>query len=191
MSKLVCHLESFLGKTNCAWAGIPGLQEIGVQIGQYDSAPFGVPLALSTLGLSLHPLRSASSGEIIFHELLMFASEPCEPLNIPAILAQIASGTVRRKRPLLRGDVVGPQGGGLLEKSSMEAFFVTLPILLPPEFAAAEDEEGRGIALAWLIPISAKEAAWARSQGWEAFEEALDKQNPELLNWYRDEMRLQ
>jgi hypothetical protein len=72
----------------------------------------------------------------------------------------------------------------------MESFYVTLPILLPPEFASAEDDDGCGIALAWILPITPNEAAWARRHGWEAFEEKLDQQNPDVLDWYRNEMKL-
>jgi hypothetical protein len=189
MSKLVSHLELFLGNVVHAWDQVPGLAGSGVQIAQHDSVDRGAGLVLSTLGLSRYALRSASSGKIIHHELLFFANRPDEPRNLPAVLSQIVELTIKGSRAILKGDIIGP-AGPLLTGSRMEALFATLPILLPPEFASAEDDDGRGVAMVWLLPITRKEAIWAQTHGWEAFEEELDRETPDGLDWFREEMTL-
>jgi hypothetical protein len=189
VSKLVDHLESCLGTVLHEWSELPDLLGTGVQINQHDSAPRGVALTLATLGLSRYPLRSVSSGETIYHELLLFASRPAEPFNLPAVLAQIAHLTITRKRAILKGDILG-SGGPLLNNSRMEGFFAALPLPLPPDLASVQDDDGRGIALVWLVPITAAEATWARTHGWQAFEKELDRQCADRLDWYRGEMVL-
>jgi hypothetical protein len=44
--------------------------------------------------------------------------------------------------------------------------------------------------MVWLLPITRKEAIWAKAHGWEAFEEELDRQIPDVLDWFREEMTL-
>src|SRR5207245_2142927 len=110
-------------------------------------------LAITTLGLSRHSLRSRTSGEIIFQELCIFANFPFEPLNLPAVIAQVADRVVLSGNALLRGDVVSGNGT-ILDDSEMEAFYVTLPIIMPDRFAAAQDDLGHGVALCWLAPIT-------------------------------------
>jgi hypothetical protein len=186
---LVEHLESHLGAVLHDWAEIPDLLGMGVRIRQHDSAPHGVALTLATLGLSRHVLRCANSGETVHQELVFFASRPAEPFNLPAVLAQIVNLTITRKRAISRGDIVGA-AGELLKNSKMEAFCAVAPILLPSELAVTEDDNDGGTAFVWLLPITASEAAWAREHGWQAFEEELDRQVPDKLDWYRGEMVL-
>jgi hypothetical protein len=188
VSRLAEHLESHLGAVLHEWAEMPDLLGMGVRIRQHHSAPHGVALTLATLGLSKHALRSANSGETIHQELLFFASRPAEPFNLPALLAQIVNLTISRTRAISSGDILGP-AGELLKNSRMEALCAVSPILVPPEFVA-EEENGRGIGFVWLLPITAGEATWAREHGWQAFEEELDRQLPDKLDWYRGEMAL-
>jgi hypothetical protein len=187
VSRLVEHLESHLGAVLHEWTEISDLLGMGVRIRQHDSAPQGVALTLATLGLSKHALRSASSGETVHQELLFFASRPAEPFNLPAVLAQVVNLTITRKRAISRGDILGP-AGELLTNSRMEAFCAVSPILLPPELA--QENGGRGIGFVWLLPITAAEANWAKMHGWQAFEEEMERQVPDTLDWYRAEMAL-
>ena len=57
---------------------------------------------------------------------------------MPGILQQVGLGVLAAERPLLRGEVVGPNGP-LLPGSAMEAFYLALPVYLPDEFAWCDE----------------------------------------------------
>src|SRR5262249_21840645 len=116
-------------------------------------------------------------------------NKPSAPMNLPSVLTQIVAGCVKNNRALVRGEIVGPSGK-IIDDSNIEALYAGLPGVLPPEFAVAESEDGRRIALVWLVPITAEEALYVNVHGWDKFEEKLDEQQPDPLDWYRDGLRL-
>jgi hypothetical protein len=44
--------------------------------------------------------------------------------------------------------------------------------------------------IAWLVPMSSREADFVTGTGWEAFEAALVEQNPPVINWHRKSLNL-
>jgi hypothetical protein len=58
------------------------------------------------------------------------------------------------------------------------------------DFLSVVLENGVETAVVWLVPIGASEASFVRERGWDAFEEELARQDPDLLDLNRAEMAL-
>ncbi|WP_093858235.1 suppressor of fused domain protein [Streptomyces sp. TLI_053] len=108
---------------------------------------------------------------------LSSAARTCSSVRLtssPYVAGQLrASG-----QAILRGDVVplpAPLTGG-----SMTSLYAGLPVYFDDNFFSVTVENGSEVAIVWLIPITAEETAFIRDQGWEAFEDALVRQDPDL-----------
>lgn len=71
----------------------------------------------------------------------------------------------------------------------MEALYVAMPAYLPDKFTSCT-EETRPIAIAWLVPISASEAEYVATRGWDEFEDRLVELDPDLTDLHRAPMTL-
>jgi hypothetical protein len=65
-----------------------------------------------------------------------------------------------------------------------------LPVYFDDDFFSVTIENGSDVAVVWLIPITAEETAFIRDEGWEAFEDALVRQDPDLLDPDRPQLDL-
>lgn len=180
MKNLIEHLESHLGLIDAGWKDSDGTSW-GFQVLRFLSGPIANTVTYSTLGLSDTPLPSPVSAKQVRHELLLMARPEFCDRNIPAILHQVGTEAISRSRPYLRGDVLGPRGT-LIPGTGMEALYVSPPAYLPDSFATYKSPEGMSCIFAWLVPITCQEAEFARTKGWEAFEDRLASVNPDLLD---------
>ncbi|MFE2424084.1 suppressor of fused domain protein [Streptomyces hokutonensis] len=99
----------------------------------------------------------------------------------------VAGQLVASGQAIMRGDVVplpAPLPGGL-----MTSLYAGLPVYFDDDFSVTV-ENGSDVAIVWLIPITAEETAFIREKGWEAFEEALVRQDPDLLDPDRPQLDL-
>ncbi|MCR6488620.1 suppressor of fused domain protein [Amycolatopsis sp. OK19-0408] len=178
---LIEHLEARLGALTGGW------KRDGFQVGAFEGA-FGAKW-FATVGLSRHPLHSRASGRHLWLELIV-GSYPSGPVNgLPHLLGQVADELLVSGQALLRGDVLGPRGP-FAPGSAMEALYAAIPVYFDDEFAAADVDDGNRAAIVWLTPISAGEAAYVASHGWNAFEDELIKHDPDLLDLGRAELPL-
>ena len=113
----------------------------------------------------------------------MARPEFCD-LNVPAILHQVGTEAINKGRAYLRGDVIGPRGT-LISGTGMEAIYVSVPVYLPDSFATYNSPEGVCSIFAWLVPITCPEAEFAKTKGWEAFEDRIGSVDPDLLDLRR------
>lgn len=180
MKNLIGHLESNLGQIDAGWKDSDG-SAWAFQVVRFLGGPIANTVTYSTLGLSDAPLPSPVSAKEVRHELLFMARPTFCDRNIPAILYQVGKDAISRSRPYLRGDVIGPRGT-LISGTSMEALYVSLPAYLPDTFATYNSPEGVSCIFAWLVPITSQEAEFAKTRGWEAFEDRLASVDPDLLN---------
>ena len=142
----------------------------------------------ATLGLSQHPLLSPTTGRTIRQELLMLAPESQAPDRVVSQLLQVGSMALGAERALLRGNVIGP-AGAILPESELTALYVTTPVYFPDEFATFAGPDG-DVVVAWLVPITTSEADFISHRGWDAFEDKLADQDPDLVDFQRAGMRL-
>ncbi len=62
----------------------------------------------------------------------------------------------------------------------MEALYVAIPVYFPDASQLYEPVEGDPIVLAWLVPVTATEARFAKEHGYDAFEDLLVEKDPDL-----------
>jgi hypothetical protein len=158
------------------------------QIVRFDQGPVPATVGFATLGLSRFQLQSPRSGRGIRHELLMLVPDEHRDGPIPALLHQVSESVLRGRRALVRGDVIGPSGQ-LIPGSQMEALYVAMPAYFPDEFAIYEDGN-EPVVVAWLVPISSREAAYVEQYGWSAFEDRLVDEDPDLVDFGRSSLEI-
>ncbi|GAA1575278.1 suppressor of fused domain protein [Kribbella hippodromi] len=189
MTGLIEHLEGYLGPIRGGWAQDADGEEMPFQIAWFDQGAGEGVVSFATLGLGRYPLRLPEAGRTIRHELLMLAdSETAATGLLPHLVQQVGEQAVRYGRPFLCGEVIGPRGP-LLPGSLLEAFYVAMPVYFPDDFAVCESPDGP-IVIAWLVPITAGEARYVAFNGWNAFEDRLVEQDPDLTSFSRQSIVL-
>ncbi len=179
---LVRHLEQHLGRI-AAGCRDPVGPPSAVQIVLFDDPPIEDAHVLSTLGLSGARLRRGDTEKWIRQELVLVFRAADGAGNFGAILHDLAEEALRRERGYDLREVIGPRGP-LREGATVSAFYVSAPTFLPDTFAVCRDGES-AIAIGWLIPITGSEARYARQHGADAFEEQLERAQPDLLDLRR------
>ncbi|MGE7439634.1 suppressor of fused domain protein [Kitasatospora sp. NPDC001175] len=138
--------------------------------------------AFATIDLSRTPLWHPTSDRHFHLELL--ACENISRTNgygrVPEVLEYVAGQPTASGEAILHGDVVAlpaPLPGG-----TMTSLYAGLPAYFDDDFSSVTIENGIDVVVVWLIPITAEETAFIRDRGWEAFEDALVRQDPDLLD---------
>ncbi|MET7355502.1 suppressor of fused domain protein [Streptomyces mirabilis] len=72
----------------------------------------------------------------------------------------------------------------------MTSLYAGLPVYFDDDFFSVTIENGSDVAIVWLIPITDQETDFIREKGWEAFEDALVRQDPDLLDPARPQLDL-
>lgn len=183
MPGLIEHLEKYLGRIDAGWSEDDSGTSQPFQVARFAGGMILDAVSFSTVGLSKYPLSSRRTGRGIRHELVMCVKDVLRDGPVPGLLQQAGNESLASGRPYLRGDVIGPRGG-LFPRSELTALYVALPVYFPDDFAVAFENEAE-IAIAWLVPISTGEADFVASHGWQAFEDLLTREDPDLLDVYR------
>ncbi|QUW84023.1 suppressor of fused domain protein [Streptomyces mirabilis] len=190
MPELIDHFESRLGRMIGAWSPPAGAAEGAPQLACFREGLLPGAQAFATVGLSRTPLWHPTSDRHFHLELLA-----CENASrtkgygyFPDILEYVAGQLTASGEAILRGDVVplpAPLPGG-----TMTSLYAGLPVYFDDDFFSVTIENGSDVAVVWLIPITAEETAFIRDEGWEAFEDALVRQDPDLLDPDRPQLDL-
>jgi hypothetical protein len=184
MTGVIEHLESFCGPIVEGWRLDPDGKQMPFQVVRLERGHIAGTVAFSTLGLSNYPLRSATSPQVIRHELLMLARRDSASSNLPAVLHQVGAEALARESAYLRGEIIGPRGM-LFTGSALEALFVSAPVYFPKEFFGTSTQKIGRVIFAWLVPITTKEAGFVTTNGWSKFEDLLSQRQPDLLDYQR------
>lgn len=187
-SGLIAHFERVLGPVHTGWSHGPDGEEMPFQIVRFAGGSDADSAGYVTLGLSRHSLQSPVSDRLIRHELLMLAPDAVAPDLVVSLLLQIGTMSLRSGRALVRGNVIGP-AGPVVPESDLTALYVTMPVYFPDEFATYSGADG-DVVVAWLVPISTREADFVSLQGWNAFEDHLVDQDPDLVDFLRSSIVL-
>jgi hypothetical protein len=185
MDNFIQFLEHHLGTIECGWNQDDRGERLPVQIAKYSKGPFSGTKTFSTLGLSKVPLTSYVSRKQIWQELIFISYSNIGNLNIPALLTQVSQMALDSRTAFLRGEVIGPYGP-IFEDSNLEALYVTGPGYFPDSFDAYKVDDKKTIIMAWLIPITSKEAEFIKQKGWEEFEDKLVELDPDLIDFKRE-----
>jgi hypothetical protein len=183
MNSVIEHFERQLEAIQGGWSVDPDGNEMPFQIVRFARGSGDGTIAFATLGLGRYPLLSPTTGRTIRQEFLLLASADLVNEPFPSLLQEVGEEAVRGGRAFLRGDLVGPRGP-LIPKSHLEALYVTVPVYFPDEFATC-DSADVPVVIAWLVPVTVAEARYIDSEGWEAFEDRLVEQDPDLVDFGR------
>ncbi|MGW1680284.1 suppressor of fused domain protein [Saccharopolyspora sp. NPDC002376] len=187
--ELVEHLESRLGAIKYGWSYNENGRPMPFKVACLGSGPVPGTDSYATVGLSQTDLISRVSGRVIHQELFISVKEEFTDGPYPGILQQIGLELIMEDEALLRGDVLGPRTP-ILPGSTLEAFYVTLPVYYDDEFSTVRIEGGVEVVICWIVPISSREADYVRHAGWEKFEDELVRRQPDLRDPFREEMPL-
>ncbi|MFB6720062.1 suppressor of fused domain protein [Kribbella sp. NPDC056345] len=188
MTSLVEHFERVLGPIHTGWSLDPDGAAMPFQIVRFSGGSDADSVGYATLGLSRHLLLSPASGRAIRQELLILAPESLAADRVVSLLFQVGSMAIARQRLLLRGNVIGP-ADSIVPTSALTALYVTMPVYFPDEFATFSGADG-DVVVAWLVPITTGEADFIADRGWDAFEDQLAEQDPDLVDFHRSGMKL-
>lgn len=188
MSGLIHHLETHLGRIVGGWSQDAEGGKLPFQVVLFDKSPISGTKVLATLGLSAASLRLGDSGKKVRQELVMLFREAFGYRNLPGIMQQVGLTAIKKGKAYSAGEVIGPRGE-LVTGTQLEALYVAVPVYLPDDFHVYRPRAGDPIVFGWLVPITAKEASFVRDRGWAAFEEELERQNPDLLEFGRTSMK--
>lgn len=190
MPELIDHLERRLGRMIGAWSPPAGAAQGAPRVACFREGRIPGVQAFATVGLSRTPLWHPTSDSHFHLELLA-----CENAgrtkgygHFPDVLEYVAGQLTASGGAILRGDVVplpAPLPGG-----TMTSLYAGLPVYFDEDFFSVTVENGTAVAVVWLIPITAEETAFIRDKGWEAFEDALVRQDPDLLDPDRPQLDL-
>lgn len=183
MSDLLEHLEQYLGDIVAGYSKDEDGKELPFQMVRFEGAPPNT-VTLVTLGFSAAHLLIGGARRRVRQEYLMTMNAGWDSRNIPAVLHQVAMEAYERDTGYDRGQVIGPRGT-LVAGTAIEALYVSVPVYFPKGFHVCQTEKGEPIVLAWLVPITAAEARYAREGGWETFEELLTEVDPDLRDFGR------
>ena len=182
MSRLIEHLERFLGPIEEGWSTDADGGPQAFQVVRFSPEALPQCSVYVTVGLSRHDLTSRTSSRRVTQELVAIVSDEFRPGPIPGVLQQVGEELIRSGSALLRGDVVGPRAR-LVEGSEMEALYAAIPVYLPDGFGQVDD-----IVMVWTVPISRQEAEFVAANGWPLFEERLIDVDPDLTDLHRRSM---
>lgn len=175
------HMERHLGPIARGWVDRAG-EPAAIQVCLFQERPIPGTVTYATLGLSHHILEMPGGREVR-QELLLLAAHRFADDDRAKLLAHVAEGVVREHQALLRGQVF-PLGYPVAPGSRCNSLYVALPVVFPDGLATCSDTQPPTV-FAWLIPIHADEAALAARLGWDAFEDRLERLDPDLFDLSR------
>ena len=145
----------------------------------FVNRPFEDALTFATHGLSDHKM-TMPDGRDVRLELLFACWRDQDRGAVASFLGSFADSIVGRHKPPLRGEVVGP-GETILEGTSMNSVYVCLPAVFEKTLAVYPETTPSTVVV-WIIPIYRQEAEYVKTHGWKAFEDLLEKTDPDLLD---------
>ncbi|MFY1651160.1 suppressor of fused domain protein [Solwaraspora sp. WMMB762] len=182
MSLLIAHLESRLGTIRSGWTRDPNGIELPFQVAEFGGGGQLVgSTSYATLGVSRHSLPSPIDQRGISLELVMTTHAALAPARFPQTLQLIANDLLARHAPILRGQTFALPWP-VAEGSELSFLYAAVPGYFDEEFDSVEIEDGSGVAIVWMVPISVPEANFVTSSGWDVFERKLVSVDPDLLD---------
>jgi hypothetical protein len=181
MPSLIEHYEQYVGTVQHGWSRSADAVELPFQVVECRGKGFQGVSAFATVGISKYGLRSTTSSKVIRQELLLAAPTSFGARNIPGLLQQIGTEAIDRGFAYLRGTVIGPRGD-LFEGKAFQAVYVAIPVCFPEALGTFRGDDGQSIVIAWLVPITQSETLYVREHGWEAFENLLERNDPDLFD---------
>ena len=181
MSRLIEHLEGYLGPIDYGW-GVTK-DSGGIRVVRFLEQPYEGVTTYTTLGMSDRVLPMAGERKVR-QELVCFADNRFSNEQIASFLLTFGEFVCGKNQALLRGDIVGPSQP-IIPDVRCDGVYASMPVLYDGDFATY-DRSMPPTVLVWLIPILAAEAAFVRREGWSRFEDLLKHENPDFGDLNRE-----
>lgn len=173
------HLERNLGPISTGWSSS---SLAGVQVCLFEPQPGPGLFTLATLGLSLSPLGLTPS-KSVRQELLFVVQDFRPPNEFVQLVLHVADELTTKRRGLLRGEVVALESRIAADSDAM-ALYASLPVVFSDSLATL-DTTIPPTVFVWLFPVLPAEVQLIQSAGWEAFEDRLEAEQPDLFDFSR------
>jgi hypothetical protein len=178
--KIVEHLESYLGAIRGGLAEKGGTS--GVQVLYFEEHPNSRDIIFTTLGLSNHVLALRGDRNVR-QELVYCTDHTSEYDRIASNLLSVAEAMISDHRALLRGSVI-PICKGLPGASGFTHFYCAIPVFLPDGFETNTSTDPPTVFV-WLAPLFKSEAEFVATNGWDEFEDLLERSGLDLCSVHR------
>lgn len=182
---VVAHLESFLGPIDGGWSENAAGERLPFKVLRFAGAPIPGATTFTTFGVSDVAL-TLPDGRLVRQELVFSAYDRFASSPIVTALHDVAVDLVSRGQALLRGSVYA---GSFPLPGVTSELYSAIPVFFPDGFQAWRGSDPP-TTLVWLVPITVAERRFVEAQGWEAFEQLLESQDPDLLDLDRPALRL-
>ena len=186
MPVLIDHLERRLGQLTAGWKGTAREGLPTVNVGCFTGGVFADTTGYATVGLSRVPLHNPGRDRHLFLEFIAAEHGPDDISRsmFPRALEFVASRCLDTREAVLRGEVI-PLPEYIIRGSRFTSLYTALPVYYDAEFKSVVVENGDAIAIAWLIPLTSREAQFVADHGWGQFEGELLKHDPDLMDMNR------
>lgn len=177
------HAEMFLGSISRGWKEKDSPD--GVQVVLFRDSPSESINTFLTIGLSSHDL-SISDVKSVRQELLLSLSGVKSDENAVSLLLFVCDLILNSHKALLRGQVIRLPFEAA-EKIGCKALYCAIPVFMDDGFATFNESRPPTVVV-WIVPIYESEANYIDTFGWDAFEELLEKRNPDVFSLGRDKI---
>ncbi|MFO0637469.1 MAG: suppressor of fused domain protein [Nannocystaceae bacterium] len=177
-------MERYLGPIARGWGGYGG-SVAAVQVCLFENRPAPEVVTYGTLGLSQHVLAMPREREVR-QELLLSVHRRFAGENLPRLLALVAERILEHHRALLRGETL-PLQHAIARGSVTSSLYVSSPVVFPEGLATFTGTQPPTV-LAWLVPVCPQEVRFVDDHGWNAFEDQLERTDPDLFDLERAEI---
>lgn len=182
---VLAHMESFLGPIDGGWSESASGERLPFKVLRFAGAPIPGATTYTTLGVSDVAL-TIPDGRLVRQEFVFSAYERFGSAQIVTMLHDVAVDLVSRGGALLRGSVCA----ATFELPGVASeLYSAIPVFFPDEFQAWRGSDPPTVFV-WLVPITTAERHFVEAKGWEAFEQLLEAQDPDLLDLNRPALRL-
>ena len=174
------HAEKHLGDIDQGWKENASDQDIGIV--SFRSNPAESITTYLSLGLSKEVLRLSESKRVRQELVLSVYSMAISSLVV-SFLMSLCEAILARGQAVLRGEVI-PLSKELASRLEFDAVYCTIPVFFDDGFRTYSDSSPNTVVV-WTIPIYQSEASYIEANGWEAFEELLEQDDPDLCSLSR------
>lgn len=175
------HVESYIGEIEKGWV-LPGHDDT-LQVVKIMPKDIADTSCYLTLGVSDNRYRLSNSDRSSRFEFLLLVPKEHEVTYAPSILDDVIIAMKNKGEAFLRGDIIGPKGI-LFNNTDKTALYVAPPMCLD-ENLNGFTIEGDEVVFVWLVPISTQECEFIARMGWESFEDALEENEVDVLDFDR------
>jgi hypothetical protein len=175
------HLERYLGPIAEGWGD--DTSDGAIRVVRFANQPEPGVSTYATLGLSARILPM-KGGRPARQELLFVAKHDYPSQQVASFLLTFAEYVASKQQALLRGDVVGP-AAPIIPGVQAKSVYAAIPVVFDDGLATFSGSQPPTV-IVWLLPLVAREPAWVRSNGWDAFEDALEAAEVDLFDLDRE-----